>query len=84
MSPESHVEELSAAEVLFVERQCSRFEDAWKAWRSRPRPSLEEHLADAPERVATVLLGELLHLDLAYRRRHGEQPVLAEYLPRFP
>jgi hypothetical protein len=26
----------------------------------------------------------LLHLELAYRRRHGELPTLAEYLSRFP
>jgi serine/threonine protein kinase len=31
-----------------------------------------------------VLLMELLQLELAYRRRAGERPTLADYLPRFP
>jgi hypothetical protein len=82
------ISDLPADELLPVERQCSRFEAAWKAWRdpagARPRPSLEEHLAGVGEAARAVLLCELLHLELVYRQQHGEAPILNEYLPRFP
>jgi predicted Ser/Thr protein kinase len=76
--------DLPENELLHVEEQCNRFEDAWKAWPRRPRPSLEEYLAGVTGPAFTVLLCELLHLELAYRRRHHEVPTLAEYLPRIP
>jgi hypothetical protein len=78
------IQDLDTAEVLPVEQRCTRFETAWKAWREGPRPSLEEHLAGISEAAQDVLLCELLLLELAYRRRHGERPALADYLPRFP
>src|SRR5436853_371435 len=72
---------LSPADALQVETLCSRFEAAWKA---RPRPQFEPYLRDAAEPVRQVLLMELVQLDLAYRKRAGETPVAADYLPRFP
>jgi hypothetical protein len=78
------IADLPAAEVLPVERQCNRFEAAWKAWREGPRPSLEEHLAGVGEAARDVLLCELLHLELVYRRQRGEIPSLADYVSRFP
>jgi hypothetical protein len=86
MSSESlpGIEDLPEPEMLLVERQCNRFEDAWKAWRSRPRPTLEDHLGDVTGPAARVLFCELLSLELAYRRQHGEMPTLADYLHRFP
>ena len=78
------LDDLSAPEALHVEQACSRFEDAWKDWRGRPRPALEAGLGEAAGPVRAVLLGELLRLELDYRRQAGERPELAEYLPRFP
>jgi serine/threonine-protein kinase len=67
-----------------IDERCDRFEKAWKAWGSGPRPALQEHLAGVTGPAAALLLGELLHVELGYRRLHGERPTLAEYLPRFP
>jgi WD40 repeat protein/tRNA A-37 threonylcarbamoyl transferase component Bud32 len=78
------IEDLPESEMLYVEEQCNCFEHAWKAWRTRPRPALEEHLAGVTGPAAGVLFCELLYLELAYRRQQGELPTPAEYLPRFP
>jgi serine/threonine-protein kinase len=58
-----------------------RFEDALKAGQD---PQLEAHLGDWPEPERSALLHELLWLELAYRRRRGEQPTPEEYRRRFP
>jgi serine/threonine protein kinase len=60
---------------------CVRFEDAWKAGQ---RPCLEQYLGELPAGGRAALLGELLKLDLHYRRRAGEQPTPDDYRPRFP
>jgi serine/threonine protein kinase len=72
---------LSPTAIERIDEVCDRFEAAWRAgqW-----PRIEDSLGEAqwPERPA--LLGELLVLDLAYRRRRGEQPAPEEYRLRFP
>jgi WD40 repeat protein len=73
---------LPAAEALRLEQVCKRFEDAWKT--GPDGPTLEAFLADGPEPARSALLCELLRLELAYRRRAGEQPTEAEYRARFP
>jgi WD40 repeat protein/serine/threonine protein kinase len=74
--------ELSPAlRVRLVEEVCDRFE---AAWRVGPRPDLEPYLASAQECVRSLLLPELLALDLAYRRQAGERPSPADYRSRFP
>jgi serine/threonine protein kinase len=76
---------LSPAQVLHLEQVCDHFEDAWKAATSREqRPMIENFLGDTPEPERGRLGFELVALELAYRRRAGEQPVLAEYQARFP
>jgi serine/threonine protein kinase/formylglycine-generating enzyme required for sulfatase activity len=72
---------LPAKVLLRVEAICDRFEEAWKAGQ---RPQLEDYLGDFAGPVRVVLLRELLVLELAYRRRQGETPSLADYRPRFP
>jgi eukaryotic-like serine/threonine-protein kinase len=64
-----------------VDQACDRFEAAWMAG---ARPRIEDYLPEAggPERES--YLRELLILDLAYRRRDGEQPSFAEYASRYP
>lgn len=62
-----------------LNEHCNRFEAAWK---SGPRPRLEDHLADAP--ADAVLLRHLVLLDIDYRRQHGEEPRAEDYQQRFP
>jgi serine/threonine-protein kinase len=64
-----------------VDQVCDRFEAAWAAGQ---RPRLEDYLGAALRSVQSVLLRELLALELACRRRRGEAPALREYLERFP
>jgi hypothetical protein len=72
---------LPAAEAKRVEQVCSRFEAAWQGARSGSRPHLEDYLDDLAEPARSVLLCELLLLELAYRRQAGETPLLADYVP---
>jgi SAM-dependent methyltransferase len=76
--------DLSAPEARRVKQGCGRFEAAWRDWQARPRPALEGCLGGVAGPLRAVLLAELLRLELAYRRRAGEGPALAEYLARFP
>jgi tetratricopeptide (TPR) repeat protein/serine/threonine protein kinase len=67
--------------ALHVDEVCNRFEADWQAGR---RERVEHYLSaiTGPERLA--LLGELLPLEIYYRRRCGEDPQREEYLGRFP
>jgi tRNA A-37 threonylcarbamoyl transferase component Bud32 len=64
-----------------VDAVCDRFE---KAWRAGQRPPIEGYLGELPEPARPALFGELLLLDLHYRRRQLETPTEAEYGRRFP
>jgi len=64
-----------------VEEICDRFEAAWQAGR---RPRIEDYLGDIPEPGRSVVLRELLELELAYRVRAGERPAPEDYCGRFP
>jgi serine/threonine protein kinase len=55
-----------------------------RAWNSEPRPRIEDYLTDLDEPRRSLLLEELLRVELERRRRLGEDPNLAEYLLRFP
>jgi serine/threonine-protein kinase len=72
---------LTPAQAEQVDQVCDTFEQAWM---SGERPTIEGCLGETPEPVRTVLLDELLKLEMAYRRRGGERPTLAEYRRRFP
>src|SRR5262245_48946976 len=61
-----------------VDAVCERFEEAWR----QGRPLLEEFCREVPEEERAVLLAELLHIDIECRRRAGESPRAADYLPR--
>jgi tetratricopeptide (TPR) repeat protein len=63
---------------------CNRFEAAWQAAGPGAQPSLEAHLDEVPESARTLLLGELVQLDVHYRSRRGQTPVPGDYLGRFP
>jgi eukaryotic-like serine/threonine-protein kinase len=64
-----------------VEAAYQRFESAWRAGQ---RPPIEDHLAGLPGPARTMLLRELLELELSYRRRAGETVRPEEYRQRFP
>jgi tetratricopeptide (TPR) repeat protein len=64
-----------------VDRVCDEFEDAWAA-DVRPRP--EDFLGRAPEPARAALVRELILVEVAYRRRRGEDCRAEEYAGRFP
>ena len=72
---------VSPALVRRLDGVCDRFEAAWKAGQ---RPQLEEYLGDVPEQGRSVLLRELIVVDVQYRRLCGETTALPEYQCRFP
>src|SRR5262249_51377676 len=47
-------------------------------------PRVEDFLGECEEPARSVLLQELVRLDIAYRRLAGERPTIEEYLSRFP
>jgi outer membrane protein assembly factor BamB len=78
-SPSSSPVPLSQAQR--VNAVCDRFERAWQAG---PRPLIEDFLGVTSEPERSALLRELVALDIAYRRKAGEQPQPDEYRARFP
>ncbi len=73
---------LSAAQR--VDAIAYRFEKAWKAAAApEQRPCLADYLGDSPEPERSALLSELIALDIAYRRRAGENPQAEDYRPYF-
>src|SRR6516225_7403882 len=72
---------LPLAAAKQINAMCNRFELAWQAGQ---RPQIEDYLADAPEPLRSALVRELVALEIAYRRRAGEEPTAAEYRVRFP
>ncbi len=64
-----------------IDGVCDRFEAVWQAG---GRPSIHEFLDDATDLDHTVLLRELLLVDLACRRCQGERPDPADYIDQFP
>jgi eukaryotic-like serine/threonine-protein kinase len=64
-----------------VDEACDRFEAAWVAG---TRQRIEDYLPSATGTERESYLRELLILDVAYRRRDGEQPGFADYASRFP
>jgi hypothetical protein len=64
-----------------MERRCDRFEATWQ---SGTPPRMEDYLAHTPEALRTVLLQELVHLDLHHRQARGERCQPADYQARFP
>src|SRR5262249_54513858 len=59
-----------------VDEACDRFEAAWMRGE---RPRVEDFLTGLDDGECPAFLRELLKIDLAYRRGHGEQPRFREY-----
>jgi serine/threonine-protein kinase len=64
-----------------LDEVCDRFETAWLA---NERPRLEDFLGEAAAGERAAILGELLKLELDYRKRRGEIPLAQDYEFRFP
>jgi hypothetical protein len=64
-----------------VDQLCTAFETAWKAGM---RPRLEDFLHRVGAADQAGLLKELILVELYYRRKHGEEPRVEEYLERLP
>src|SRR5262245_61903235 len=58
------------------------------AWRGAPPggtlPRIEDQLVGVADADRLMLLRELVVLEVAHRRQHGEQPCADEYRDRFP
>jgi hypothetical protein len=56
---------LAPAQVRHFEEVCDRFESAWKiAAQTGQRPGIEDHLGNTPEPERSVLLRELITLEI--------------------
>jgi tetratricopeptide (TPR) repeat protein/predicted Ser/Thr protein kinase len=64
-----------------IDEICDGFEAAWKA--GQP-PRIEDYLTNLPDAEMTVLLRQLLLLDVDYRGQQDEFPRPEDYLERFP
>jgi serine/threonine-protein kinase len=72
---------LSLSAEAQIDGICDRFEAQWKAG---GRPRIEDCLGQVPQVVRPALLGELVRVELEYRRRLGERPAEQEFRERFP
>ncbi|HEV3256647.1 MAG TPA: protein kinase [Gemmataceae bacterium] len=73
------------SQVQLVDRVCDRFEAACKiAGSAGRRPRIEDFLAEVPEPERSALLGELIPLEITYRRLGCDDPRPEDYQARFP
>ena len=79
--PHAAAESLSPSLLQRMADVCDRFEDAWKAGQ---RPAIEDYLGGTAEPSRSLLLLELLVVELQYRCQHGETLVAEHYVSRFP
>ena len=78
-------EALSPPQAVHLDQVCDCFETAWKNARpGGPRPRIEDFLVDTREPERSLLLQQLLLLEIDYRRLRGESPAAEEYGSRFP
>ena len=64
-----------------LDQLCRDFDAAWN---SGNPPAVESYLQKAPVAMRSRLLAELLRIEIAHRRRSGEQPTPQEFRLRFP
>ncbi|MGP0064557.1 MAG: hypothetical protein ACLQGP_13290 [Isosphaeraceae bacterium] len=72
---------LVTADALDIDAACMRFEADWRAGAS---PRIESFMDVATGRTRSLLLLELLALELELRRESGEEPAASDYHGRFP
>ena len=64
-----------------IDQICLEFEKEWKAGR---HPRIESFLADCPPQEHSILLSELLGVELEYRNQRGDSIAVADYVDLFP
>jgi serine/threonine protein kinase len=64
-----------------VDEICDRFEAAWNTGH---KLRIEEILADANQGVQSVLLQELIALEVEFRFKDNDPPLTQDYINRFP
>src|SRR4051812_18593209 len=64
----------------WIDAVATPFDRAWMAGR---RPRIEDYLSGVEQSRRPPLLGELLRIELEYRRKAGEAPTREEYERRF-
>jgi len=79
--PDDDLGFLPPSAVEHVDQVCDRFEAAWM--QGNP-PRIEDFLGGVDGAIRPALLRELIALELAWRRRHGEQPRPEDYHRQFP
>jgi WD40 repeat protein/tRNA A-37 threonylcarbamoyl transferase component Bud32 len=72
--------DIPTADWSRINDAADRFE---RAWRTGPRPKIEDYLAEAEPDLRGALLEELLRVERELRRREGEAPDPDEYSLRF-
>src|SRR5262245_9591537 len=72
---------LSSASLNRIDDACQQFEASWCNGKD---PKLEDFLSACSDNERTPIFIELVHLELEYRSRRGEEPELQTYLDRFP
>src|SRR4051794_33202611 len=81
-------EQMPLAAKRRIDAVCERFERVWARRTEKASetegPQLESFCQLVPEEEQAVLFGELLHVEIEHRRRHGEAPRAEDYLGRFP
>jgi len=71
---------IAASDVERIDRACDRFESVHGQGAS---PRIEDYLEGYDDRIRSILLRYLLHLDIECRQRKGDNPSAAEYEGRF-
>jgi tetratricopeptide (TPR) repeat protein len=81
--PDDH-DTLPADQAARVDEICDRFEAAWQAaGLSGSPPPIEAFVQTVSEPDQPMVLLELIHLDMHYRRQRGETPQVGDYRARF-
>src|SRR5262249_20373237 len=83
MNDQSHAAAASLSPSLLrqIDEVCDRFEDAWQAGE---QPAIEEYVGGSREPSHSLLLREMLGLELQYRCQKGEVLDAEDYVARFP
>jgi hypothetical protein len=71
----------TAADAVRIDEACCRFE---ADWRDGASPRIESFLDAVRGQTRSILLFELLSLELELRSECGEEPLAADYRARFP
>lgn len=67
-----------------VDHVCDRFESCWKTWQAGERPRIADFLGNTREPERSVLLRELIQLEVEFRTGSGESWRIEEFHTAFP